>query len=247
MKAPAIVIFAKPPEPGRVKTRLLGSVSPQQAAAIHRACLADTVHNVDRLPGCQKCLWVAGTFAGARALAASLGCGHTWSASAQRGRGLGARLERAFGELFDAGHRPVVAVGTDTPWMGPKRIRRALDTLDHADVVLGPTMDGGYYLVGTRRFVPQMFRGIPWSTPGVLEATRRALEKAGVSYRLLPRDFDLDRPADVVRARALLTQNKEEAPALAKLLRGVKERKVNRSSRRRAPRRPSKTRRPGRA
>jgi len=235
------------PEPGRVKTRLLTTLTPQQAAAIHRACLEDTVGHVARVPGCRKCLRVAAGLDEARKLAAALKLDGTWQVGAQRGRDLGARLEEAFESLFRAGYGRVVVVGTDTPWMGSERILRALELLNTADVVLGPTADGGYYLVSAQCVVPAMFRDIPWSTSQVFERTVRALEVAHASYRLLPRDFDLDRPEDLARATALLGENETRAPLLAQVLRKLRKESVSRSSRRRARARRSKTRRPGRA
>ncbi len=121
-----------------------------------------------------------------------------------------------------------------------------MELLDSADVVLGPCADGGYYLVGARRRVPRIFRDIPWSTSQVFGVTLRALEKAGASYRLLPRDFDLDRPEDLARAAALLREDAQRAPALARFLRELNLDSASRSSRRRPPARRRRTRRPGR-
>ncbi len=228
-----------------MKTRLLGRLTGQQAAGVHRACLEDTVRQVAHVPGSQKCLQVAAGSDKARKLAAALELDPRWQVTPQRGPDLGARMRNAFASFFRADYTRVVIVGTDTPWMGSERILRALDLLDTADVVLGPSRDGGYYLVGARRLVPQMFRDIPWGTSLVFRRTICALEKARVSYRLLPRDFDLDRPEDLARAARLLREKKTGAPALARLLKRWKADSVSRSSRRRARARLSKTRRPG--
>ncbi len=248
--ANALLIFAKVPQPGRVKTRLLGTVSPQKAAEIHRASLEDTIELAARVPGCRKELFVAGSPREVARLAASLRLPPDWQVSVQRGRDLGARLHQAFASLFSAGCRKVVVIGTDTPWMGATRITQALRCLDTAQVVLGPTSDGGYYLVGARCLVPVMFRGIPWSTPQVLQRTQGALQKARVRFRLLPRDFDLDRPQDLARATQLLQGDQERAPALSRMLLGNRREKesgqVSKSSRRRAPARRNKKRRPDR-
>ncbi len=243
----AVVVFAKVPEPGRVKTRLLSRLTPQQAAQVHRVCLEDTVRQVIRVRGGQKCLRVAAGPDQARELAAALRLDRRWQVGVQHGRNLGARLHEAFASFFRAGCARVVIVGSDTPWMGTERILLALRLLNAADVVLGPSADGGYYLVGARRLVPQMFRGIPWGTSKVLERTIRALELASASHRLLPRDFDLDRPEDLTRAAELLRGSRIRAPALARLLERLKPDLVSRSSRRPAPARRSKTPRPGRA
>ncbi len=232
MSSAAVVVFAKVPEPGRVKTRLLGALAPREAAEVHRACLADTTAGVAGVPGCRKWLLVAAGVDAARELAATLKLERPWQVGVQRGRDLGERLEHAFASLSGAGYRRVVIVGTDTPWMGSRRIARALGLLEVSDIVLGPSTDGGYYLVGARRLYPQMFRNIPWSTSQVFHQTLGALEKARVSYGLLPRDFDLDRPEDLQRAAELLRGDATRAPALARLLKKFSRRMVSRSSRR---------------
>lgn len=229
-----------------MKTRLLGALTAEQAAAVHRACVEDTVRHASGVTRCAPALCVAGTLRQARRLAASLGLDARWRVCAQRGRDLGMRLRNASEAFFRRGYRKVIVVGTDTPWMGRRRILRAMALLDHADAVLGPTADGGYYLLGTRRSVPQMFRNIPWSTPQVFAATHGAIRKAGANDRLLRRDFDLDRPEDLRRAAKLLRRNPQRAPALARLLNNWSAIAVSRSSRRRGPARRSKTRRPGR-
>ncbi len=247
MSRSAILVFAKPAEPGRVKTRLLGVLSAQQAASVHHACLEDTVRQVSRLPGCEPCLRVVGPPDIARELAVALRLDGRWRVGAQRGRDLGERLQGAFAAAFRAGCGKVVAVGTDTPWMGNRRILQALRLLDTADVVLGPCADGGYYLAGARRLIPQMFQQIPWGRAKVLDTTLCAVRKARASYRLLPRDFDLDRPEDLDRAAQVLRGNANRAPQLAKWMNRLREEPVNRSSRRRPLGRQRKTQRPGRA
>ncbi|MBI3669618.1 MAG: TIGR04282 family arsenosugar biosynthesis glycosyltransferase [Acidobacteria bacterium] len=246
MSHSALLVFAKVPEPGRVKTRLFGALTPQQAAEAGRACLSDTVLQAGRVAGCRLWLQVAAPLDRAAQLANSLALDARWRVGVQRGRNLGERFHAAFDSLFRAGCRKVICVGTDTPWMGRRRILRAMELLDSADVVLGPSADGGYYLVGARRRVPRIFRDIPWSTSQVFGATLRALQKAGASYRLLPRDFDLDRPEDLARAAALLGEDAQRAPALARFLQELKLDSATRSSRRRPPARRRRTRRPGR-
>ncbi|HEV3255153.1 MAG TPA: TIGR04282 family arsenosugar biosynthesis glycosyltransferase [Candidatus Acidoferrales bacterium] len=211
----ALVVFAKLPVAGRVKTRLLGALSPSQAAQVHRACLRDTVALLDAVPACSRWLMVAGSDEEARALAREMKLGAGWNAYAQFGRDLGARLERAMGRLFAMGMRRVVVVGTDAPWIGVQKLRQALRWLEADDVVIGPAADGGYYLVGARRPVEEIFRGIPWGSSQVMAATRRTLEKLRIRFRLLGRDFDLDRPADLARAAEMLRASPHRAPALA--------------------------------
>jgi len=164
--------------------------------------------------GYRKWLLVAGRIKAAHRLAQQAALSSRWQLSVQTGRDLGQRLESAFRSHFVAGAQKVIVVGTDTPWMGAQQIVRAFQSLDAADVVIGPTEDGGYYLVGARRLVPEMFHGIRWGTESVFAQTVAALRKAKASVRLLRRNFDLDRPEDLRRVARLLRGRKIRSPAL---------------------------------
>jgi len=214
----AVIIFCKPPVAGRVKTRLIGALSPRQAAEVHAACTQDTIAMVRAVPGAQRWLYVAADRAAARRMAAQLRIGAKWKVVTQRGADLGERMRNAIDEQLRAGAEKVVIVGTDSPWMGRKQIQRALHLLDKSDVVLGPSEDGGYYLIAARQVVPKMFSGIHWGTIEVLPKTLRALRATRTSFRLLKRDFDLDRPEDLRRVARMAARGKLRAPALAKLL-----------------------------
>ncbi len=216
-RSSTILVFARAPVPGRVKTRLAARLGPSGAAEAHRACALDALALADSLPGCARRLLVAGDASAWRQSGLAPGAG--WEIEPQRGRDLGERLEHAFAESFRRGAKKVLAIGTDTPWMGAGRLRTAQAWLDADDVVLGPSFDGGYYLAGARRMVPEIFRGIAWGTSTVLSATRRALERASTPYRMLPWDFDLDRPADLDRAWEMLRESPQRAPHLAAFLR----------------------------
>lgn len=215
----ALLVFARAPAPGLAKTRLAARIGAAEAAALHRACTLDAIRLAESVPGCRRCLLLAGGMARWQEAGIALPCG--WQIEAQRGRDLGERMERAFAEAFRRGARRVLIIGTDAPWMGRRRIRTALAWLDRNDAVLGPSVDGGYYLVGLRRPLPAIFRGVGWGSASVLASTRRALERARASYRLLHWDFDLDRPDDLDRARRLLRQRPDCAPALSEWLFGA--------------------------
>lgn len=212
-----VLLFARAPAAGRVKTRLAARIGASEAAAVQRACTLDSIALAQSVRGCRRRLLLAGEERVWRAEIGSLPPG--WERERQRGGDLGARLERAFAEAFRRGARKALAIGTDTPWMGRARIETAFAWLERDEVVLGPSADGGYYLVGMRRVFPNLFRGIAWGTGTVLAATRRVIEAVGARYRLLPWDFDLDRPEDLERARGLLRREPGRAPELAAWLR----------------------------
>lgn len=121
----------------------------------------------------------------------------------QKGTDLGERLRDSFTTLAAGGHRHVVAIGSDSPTLPPEFLVSAFAALRlDADVVLGPSADGGYYLVGAALPAPDLFSGIPWGTDRVLDSTLAALARAGARVSLLPRWHDVDVPADLDRLRA---------------------------------------------
>ncbi len=215
----AVIVFCKPPLPGRVKTRLIGALSARQAAEIHEACVKDTIAMVNALPGAQRWLYVASRRAAAQRMAAHIRMGTKWKVVTQRGADLGERMRNAIEEQLRAGAEKVVIVGTDSPWMGRERIARALQLLDKTDVVLGPSEDGGYYLVAARQVVSKMFSRIHWGTVEVRPKTLRALRATRTSFRLLKRDFDLDRPVDLRRVQRMAARGTLRAPALTRWVR----------------------------
>jgi uncharacterized protein len=212
---PAVALFAKPPVPGEVKTRLSPPLTPKDAAMLYAAFLADMAtmlaasprwewhcYSVD--PEGQRTLWPEGA-------------PDPSSWRPQTGEDLGERLTAAFADLLREGRGGAVIVGSDHPTLEADRIGEALDALGGADLVLGPTPDGGYYLVAASRPVPDLFAGIPWSTPRVLEATRERAAAAGLTVALLDPWYDVDTPEDLVplgrHLRALARRGGATVPA----------------------------------
>jgi rSAM/selenodomain-associated transferase 1 len=131
-------------------------------------------------------------------------------AAEQIGGDLGARLEGAFDDLLRAPGDRVVIVGADCPEMTARTVDAAFDSLSATDLVLGPTRDGGYYLVGLSRRAPELFRDMPWSTASVLQRTLDRARAARLSWSQLDTLEDLDTPADLVGlvARGLLDRRR---------------------------------------
>jgi rSAM/selenodomain-associated transferase 1 len=211
----ALLVFAKTPKPGKVKTRLLAAVPAEVAAGLHEACIADTLRLVRKMRGCDVFVFAASGTSYFRRLLKRQASSVRIRVLPQRGAELGARMENAFRKCFAMGYREVVVIGTDTPWMGVERVRRAFAELKANDVVIGPAEDGGYYLLGMSKMVPDIFRGIPWSTERVLELTLKVIARSKLRGKLLRRDFDLDRPADLRRAARMLKRRPRVAPGLA--------------------------------
>jgi rSAM/selenodomain-associated transferase 2/rSAM/selenodomain-associated transferase 1 len=189
---PTVLLFAKAPRPGRVKTRLAADTGAAAAARLYRVMGREVA---DALRSGPWRLVVAYTPAGAldevRAwLGPELGY------LAQRGSDLGERMEDALARALARAPRACL-VGTDAPALDGKRVREALQALDDHDLVLGPAEDGGYYLLATSSPVPELFRRIPWSTGRVLAVTLERARALGLRTHLLPALRDVDTLADV--------------------------------------------------
>ena len=130
---------------------------------------------------------------------------------AQRGADLGARLDAVMRDAEAEGLGPLIVIGTDSPTLPSEYLKRALDALTagEAGLVLGPTDDGGYYLVGTRRRVPGLFDGVAWSTPAAFAQTLANRERLGLRAQILPPWYDVDTYDDLIR----LSEEFTSAPA----------------------------------
>lgn len=106
-------------------------------------------------------------------------------------------MAHACQHLMALGYHRVVLVGTDLPTLSPDQLRQAFSLLTAQDLVLGPTADGGYYLIGMKRFMPELFQGIPWSTSQVFALTQQKASGLGLSVGLVPPLRDLDTPSDL--------------------------------------------------
>lgn len=197
----ALAVMAKAPAPGEVKTRLCPPLTPAQAAALARCFLADRVEQLAAIEGGDP--MVAFTPREREAeLRALLGPGVRLVP--QAGADLGARLDRLLTDLLAEGYAGAVAIDADSPTLPTACLARACAHLlaGAADVVVGPTEDGGYYLIGLATPVPALFHDVPWSTPAVLEETVARARRLGLRLALLPRWFDVDRGEDLARLRA---------------------------------------------
>jgi hypothetical protein len=194
-------VFAKAPVLGAVKTRLVPALAPEQARRVHVAALTDTVERAARSRAASLEIWLAGA-ADAVAQVSAILPGR--SVRSQAGGDLGERLVDAFTRTFADGCERAVVLGSDHPTLPVARIAGAFAALDAADVVLGPSDDGGYYAVGLAAQAWPRARGlflhIPWSSARVLETTLERARTAHLAVTLLETWYDLDRPDDLERA-----------------------------------------------
>ena len=181
-------IFVKTPGPGEVKTRLTPPLTPAEACGLYRAFLADLFARVLRLKKVSLTVFYAGS--NADALAGLVP--PKIPVVPQEGSSLGERLENAFGSLFARDDAPACVIGSDSPDLPLVYIKRTFIKLKHRDVVLGPSLGGGYYLVGLKRPVPEILRGIAWGGSDVFRDTLLKVESQGLSLGLLPPWYDVD-------------------------------------------------------
>lgn len=193
----ALIIFARQPVPGQVKTRLARDVGHDVATEAYRAMLADTLEVAAGVGAARRMIFWGGE--GGGPADDFDGCG--FEHFIQAGTGLGARMSGAFARAFEAGARHCCIMGSDSPSLPPEFIRQAFALLerDEADVVFGPCDDGGYYLLGLSSPQPQLFDDIAWSTPLVLAASMRRARVSGLRIALLPGWYDVDTLADLRR------------------------------------------------
>jgi rSAM/selenodomain-associated transferase 2/rSAM/selenodomain-associated transferase 1 len=191
-----LIIFARHPQPGKTKTRLIPLLGPEGAAGLHRQLVRMTLDTANELA---RHRWSAVEL---RTTGINTGTIITTNQRGVRctdqGEGdLGDRLERAAEEAFAAGSRRVVMIGSDCPSLSAELVSDAFVSLDNHDVVIGPAADGGYYLIGLAQPRPDLFRDIPWGDPGVLQKTKEVAGRLGLRLKLLPVLQDIDTPDDL--------------------------------------------------
>jgi rSAM/selenodomain-associated transferase 1 len=188
---PALIVLAKAPRPGRSKTRLCPPCTPEQAAALAAAALADTLRAATATPAARRVLALDGEAAPWRRPG--------WEVIPQRGDGLDERLAAAFADVGG----PALLIGMDTPQVTPALLGTALAWLAGTEAVLGPASDGGYWAVGLRRPRSEAFIGVPMSTAGTGAAQRRRLLALGLRPASLPGLRDVDDIADALATLGL--------------------------------------------
>ncbi|GIV62393.1 MAG: hypothetical protein KatS3mg044_1259 [Rhodothermaceae bacterium] len=193
----ALIVFARVPEPGRVKTRLIPYLTAEEAADLYAAFLRDALDQYLAL-GVAVRLYLAPP-EGAMLPG--------WIPPAvdrfeQRGEDLGARMRRAFLETFVAGYERVVIIGTDHPTLPTAFIAQAFAALETPrTVVLGPSEDGGYYLLGMNEFYPEAFHEMTYSHDRVFVDTLARLAETPAVPVILPPWYDVDTPEALRRLR----------------------------------------------
>lgn len=205
----ALVIMAKAPQPGAVKTRLCPPLSHPEAADLYRCFLLDTLAKARTLNDVS--LILAYTPASSKNFFASLAADAILMP--QQGDGLGNRMAACFAEGFDRGYRRVLLTGSDLPTLPPDYLQQAIALIakPQVDVVLGPSEDGGYYLIGLRQLHRALFDNMRWSTNTVFAETIQRAAASGLRVAYVPRWYDVDTASDLKRLQANLSRQSDSA------------------------------------
>jgi rSAM/selenodomain-associated transferase 1 len=197
--AAQLLVLAKAPVPGRVKTRLTPPFTPQEAAMLAEAALADTLEAGASASFARHVLALADQWATPGALRAELP--GRFEVVPQRGGGLDERIAAAFDDAYAAQPLPIVLIGMDTPQVTPGLLETVAWPLvsGEADAVFGPAEDGGFWLLGLRRPDPELVHGVPMSAADTGRAQLARLRAAGLRVRQVPELIDVDTVDDAVQ------------------------------------------------
>lgn len=190
-------VFVKAPEVGKVKTRLAKTVGSSNARKLYADMAADTLQWTQDLDRCRTTVFYTPQ-GGLKACRELLTKGTREPCFEPQGRGtLGRRMQAAFEHMFQSGAKSAVLIGSDCPLLERNLLGQAFNALKENDLVLGPASDGGYYLIGLRHPVPELFERRQWSHPGVLDGTVKTASKLKLSIEILPTLSDVDLGADL--------------------------------------------------
>ncbi|MDQ2096140.1 MAG: TIGR04282 family arsenosugar biosynthesis glycosyltransferase [Tychonema bourrellyi B0820] len=192
-----LIIFTRYPVPGKAKTRLIPVLGKEGAANLHRLMTQRTIATSHVLQKSrQLSVAIHYTDSSQQLMEDWLGTDIIYH---QQSEGdLGARMSAALQKSWDLGIDKVVIIGTDCPKLKTEIIAKAFDELSEQDLVLGPAQDGGYYLIGLRRRIPELFDGMKWGTDEVFADTLAIAQNLGLNIAVLPILADIDRPEDLL-------------------------------------------------
>lgn len=199
----AIIIFQKNLIHGKVKTRLAATIGDQKAFEIYKDLVAFTYKQSIGVKDADIWVFFSDGFE-------EIDEGfqeHITAKMVQDGDDLGQRMQNAFATIFSMGYSNAVLMGTDCPEITPETIETALDSLEKHEVVVGPALDGGYYLIGMNNLYPQLFWQMPWSTENVFPLTLETIYQNNLSHYLLPVLSDIDTEEDWLKFESLISEN----------------------------------------
>ncbi len=196
MSEDCLIIFTRYPEPGKAKTRLIPVLGAEGAASLHRDMAELTLLQARGLQKL-KSLTIEVWFVGGNTELMTAWLGEDLIFQVQPEGDLGDRLLSAFQSAFSKGYSRIVTIGTDCPALNTAILEQSFTALQNSILTIGPTRDGGYYLIGLQHCIPELFSGIPWSTSTVFQDTLKIAEYLHVTPTILPCLYDVDLPKDL--------------------------------------------------
>lgn len=222
----ALIVFAKPPVPGQVKTRLVPALTPADAAHLYEAFLRDALAQYTGLGVHVRLYWASP----ADDVAADI-VPESVAVRLQQGDDLGSRMRNAFRETLEGGAERAVIIGTDHPTLPTAFIQQAFTGLREPEAIsIGPSADGGYYLLGMNAFYPQLFAGMRYSHGAVFSETLKRAGQTEAQITVLPRWYDVDTPVALRRCLNDLSAEATEAPRTRRALHEINLERVEASS-----------------
>ncbi|TAF11220.1 MAG: glycosyltransferase [Nostocales cyanobacterium] len=192
-----LIIFTRYPEPGKTKTRLIPALGDTGAAHLQKQMTEHTISQVKKLQK-TSAITVEVRFAGGNGELMQNWLGRDLVYQNQGEGDLGQRLVQSLVDAFQSHAERVIIIGTDCPSLDPHILASAFEKLQVCDLVLGPALDGGYYLIGLCRVIPELFSQIAWGTSQVLKQTLEIAQALNLSSAYLPNLADIDRPEDLI-------------------------------------------------
>ena len=188
----AVILFARDPVLGQVKTRLNSLLDNETILKLYICFLEDSLAKIQEVGNVDCFVGISpennsGFFNQKKSLGITL--------FSQEGKDLGDKMRQAFIDRFRQGYNNVVIIGSDSPSLPVSYIKKALDSEEK--LVLGPSIDGGYYLIAMKGKVAEVFKGVSWGTDKVLNETLQLIQDGGISFELLPIWYDVDFPEDL--------------------------------------------------
>lgn len=219
----ALAVMAKAPRVGEVKTRLIGALSAEEVTLLYTAFLNDTFAFMEEAAAEREELSLVLCYTPEGQEEAFEEIEREGSMMIpQRGGDLGQRLSGCFEDLFKLGFESVIAIGADSPTLPGELLSEAFDALtEENDVVLGPTRDGGFYMIGMRKLDPRVFQRISWSSDQALSSMLERLDEIGLGAILAPEWYDIDTPEDLDHLKTELRERKATARFTSRILKQI--------------------------
>lgn len=203
-KTNSVIVFVRSPKAGEVKTRLAKTTSDKFALGFYNACAENIISKIKKIQYLNRFIFYSNKNDKDDVIK---WLGSKFFFSAQEGNDLGSRMKNAFEKVFSTGAEKVIIIGSDIPDLSAEIINKAFAYLDGSDVVIGPSKDGGFYLLGMKKMHEELFEGIEYSTAKVFSETLSGIKELQLSCKLLPELHDIDTEEDLIRWLSESTEN----------------------------------------